>query len=236
MKLLFFIATNQRHEIANKCFRGLHRIIEHAKDVLPDIEVDVFVIVSNQTAAALALAHGFKISTIIPNMPLGKKMNEGLRQAMDLDWDYLIQSGDDNLYGTDLLVRYAYEIGQGTKFFGLSRLYFYDLHSNRIKVFGSNQVFGAGRVIARSLLENMPKVWPDAINKGLDNASEKAITDFHGFDKVRVKPVNFSQLPYVIDIKTEHNIHSFQDVPGDQVDEDWIFDDIQTKFPEAWSR
>lgn len=233
MKYLFFLAAHKRYDITLMCYRGLHRVIEYTKKTLPDASVDVFVVCSDQRHIELATAHGFYTSSIIPNEPLGAKMNKGLRQAKELQFDYLIQSGTDNLYTSSMLVNYDRYAKKGLQLFGQTSIYFYDTMGNRVKVYHGTNVFGAGRAISRKVVDGLEKLWPDEINKGLDNASEKRIEDKFGFKNVRAVPINYSKTPIVIDLKSMTNIHNFEDVPGESLDcYGFTIDILKAKFPE----
>ena len=133
MKFLWYIAAHERIEVTSMCYRGLHRVNDYARK--QGHEVDVFIVCSDRIHQELAAAHGFYFSNIIPNEPLGRKMNLGLVEAMDLDFDYIVQSGTDNLYTSNLLTFYADKIKQsGFEFFGLNKIYFYDFYRHIAKL------------------------------------------------------------------------------------------------------
>lgn len=234
MKFLWYIAAHERIEITVMCYRGLHRVNQEARK--QGYEVDVFIVCSDRVHQELAAAHGFYFSNIIPNEPLGRKMNLGLAEAMELDFDYLIQSGTDNLYTSNLLVFYAAMIKKsGHYFFGLNKIYFYDYKTEAAKLYSPLSVFGAGRAISREIIEEVTKkvsIWPDHINKGLDNTSERII-EKHFNELVIAHPVFPNLTPSVVDIKSQVNIHKFDDVPGVLLN-DAELEHLQFKFRELW--
>ena len=107
MKFLWYIAAHERIEVTSMCYRGLHRVNDYARK--QGHEVDVFIVCSDRVHQELAAAHGFYFSNIIPNQPLGRKMNLGLVEAMELDFDYIVQSAQITYtlptYSPSMLIR-----------------------------------------------------------------------------------------------------------------------------------
>jgi len=236
MKFLWYIAAHERIEVTSMCYRGLHRVNEYARK--QGHEVDVFIVCSDRIHQELAAAHGFYFSNIIPNQPLGRKMNLGLVEAMELDFDYIVQSGTDNLYTSNLLTFYADKIKQtGFEFFGLNKIYFYDFYRHIAKLYSPLSVFGAGRAISRNILEEASRkvnIWPDHINKGLDNSSERII-EMNFENIVFSHPVFPNVTPSVVDIKSEVNIHKYADMFGKVLNETQI-EELRFNFRELWKQ
>ena len=71
-------------------------------------------------------------------------------------------------------------------------------------------------MISRHALETMDfKLWPDSLNKGLDNASVFKLAREGGFWYQQLKP---GKMPLVFDVKSEENIWKFNHLNGVEYD------------------
>jgi hypothetical protein len=85
------------------------------------------------------------------NLPLGRKWNAGLAEALKHDFDYLMTTGSDDLISEELFNLYEWQENAA----GLSNCYAYDLLSGRTALFENNYPIGAGRIIRRDVIEEL---------------------------------------------------------------------------------
>jgi len=142
IKVLCLTALWQRPEITAICFRGLCRLRE---------EFDI---------TALAVHSGgfeelCQLYDVIPlehkNLPLGKKWNAGLREALKYDWDYLLTLGSDDLLSNELLRNYTWQDEAA----GINRCGILDTLTGETAIFDNSYAIGCGRVIRRDVIERL---------------------------------------------------------------------------------
>ena len=93
-KILMLVAVWRRPEILAMFINNLERVQCDYAEVLP------FFILSPEDPElnqVEALTDGY-LSTFAKNDPLGEKLNIGLLQALELDWNYMIGMGSDDLF------------------------------------------------------------------------------------------------------------------------------------------
>lgn len=149
------------------------------------------------------------------NDGIGRKMNTGLQFASMFAWDWLITVGSDDIMRPEIFASANYMAAEGFKFFGTNDCILYDWNTGNAKRHNSGaQVIGAGRFVHRSLAEQCEyKLWPDEAMSGLDGQSEARIERVTG-EYIQHMPTAH---PFIVDIKSEVNIHSYEDIPGSQV-------------------
>lgn len=193
MKLLFFIPVWKRPEITEICFMGINRLRE-------SFDVDALAVLSEEDMRPLCEKYNIR-HCMYKNFPLGEKKNYGLTQALDLEWDYLIEIGSDDLVKDSLLK--SYEPYFGVKpVIGASEFLHLNSKTGECRAFKS-MIHGAARAISRETIERFEKLWTDTHNKGLD----KNATNLLATNGVMGKRV--SGEPNVIDIKSDVNIWKF---------------------------
>lgn len=67
----------------------------------------------------------------VPNNPVGRKWNAGLKEALKDDWDYVLIMGDDDIMSSELLDHYMRYVRDGYNYFGVDSLYFYSPKQQR---------------------------------------------------------------------------------------------------------
>ncbi len=152
-KILFFIPVWQRLEVTRLCYEGLQRFRRYAKD-MHGWETSVMIVSSEVEHIDLARRYGFN-EEMIPNKPVGNKFNTGLQKALSYsDWDYLFQLNSDDLLANELSDLFAPLFATQCPFFGINKLYFYDLPTGRMKYY--EYLDGCGiRVISRAVIESV---------------------------------------------------------------------------------
>jgi hypothetical protein len=85
------------------------------------------------------------------NLPLGKKWNAGLTEALKLPWDYLMTMGSDDLIANELLRLYKWE----DEAFGLTRCGILDVRTGEKRIFNNVYPIGLARCIRRDVVERL---------------------------------------------------------------------------------
>lgn len=240
IKITILSCIWQRPEITILFLKGLERIRRNAPDW---VELSFVLVYSNQLDY-LTLQHlkydQFYHLVYAPNRPLGRKHNLGISfLANCLEFDYCMQLGSDDLLSDETWQHYYDWFAEERKFFGLNSLYFYDTLTHQIAHYQSTQVFGAGRCIHNSIINQFVRttgytdVWGSMAEQGLDRNSEQRIQYEVGFKNIRVMPV-VTEKPMVIDLKSNTNINPFSSLPDMRTinrlsDE---FAEVEQRFPE----
>ena len=149
------------------------------------------------------------------NHPLGAKKNHGLNRILDVEWDYLLELGSDNVMHPKIFDYYKPYIDKKELMFGFTEGYVCEPKTKRCiwtkNRWNDGMCQGAGRMIHRSVVEKtiykMGSLWLDESESGLDTESRKRINNAYGrttndpLEKVVKAPH-----PMVLDIKTNTNL------------------------------
>jgi hypothetical protein len=218
-KILIYLAIWKRPEITELCFMGIDRMKEH-----PDYTFETLAVISEESMISLCEKYGVKW-IMHENLPLGKKKNVGLQKAREFEFDFLMEIGSDDLILNDLLDVYK-KFHVKYDFFGIGDCAFVDTESGSCRRYTSSSTYGAGRMISRKALEAMDFVlWPDKLNKGLDNQSVFSLYK-KGFKYWQVPDSN---IPLVIDVKSETNIWKFNHLLGEPFDLNILLEKLSLK-------
>lgn len=214
-KILVFTPIYKRHEIVRLWHQGVLRL----KNFWPEkIEVEVFAVCSNKEDEALLKELNVNYC-YTENRPLGKKHNNGLKEALKLDFDYLMQLGSDDVILPELLEYYLYWMQRGIPVFGVDKCYFTNLKTVRLFQLLKdkyNHLVGAARMIKREVLEKAKgQLWPDDFEKGLDFGSQMKMVNL-GYAPFRV---NIPE-SMVMDIKSNINIWSYERIKNNSIPAD----------------
>jgi hypothetical protein len=209
MRLLFFLAVWKRPEVTEICFMGLNRLRDSG--IFP---MSFLAVISEESMIPLCEKYGVEWC-FYKNDPLGEKKNFGIKEALKKDFDYLVELGSDDLIKTELLEKYAPLFSRGYDTIGICNFAVINSDTGQCKEYRERvtATFGLARCIRREALEQIPKLWPDNLNKTLDGKSH--------FNLIRNGFWNFKRIitekPLAIDIKSAVNIWSFDDLPGNRI-------------------
>lgn len=197
-KILIYLAVWKRPEITELCFKGIERLRKH-----PDYEIQALAVISEEEMIPLCESHEIKW-VMHENLPLGKKKNFGLQEAKNVEFDYLMEIGSDDLILNELLDDYKQHLGKD--FFGVQDVAYINTDGGECRRLRSKSTYGAGRMISRAVLEKANwKLWTDKIDIGLDNNSVFNLQRL-GVAYDKTKPMEF---PGVVDIKSQVNLWPF---------------------------
>ena len=206
--ILIYTALWKRPEITKICFEGIKRLQDYDRT---RFNIKVLCVVSSDSDKHLCNDYGFNYCTA-DNKPLGKKWNTGLRFALDnLNWEYLIQIGSDDLLDGHLLESYELVMQKGWHHAGVRDLYFVEPTERKaIKYTYSSRflrLIGAGRIFSRTALDTTYPLWDDNLNKSLDHSSENRLI-LAGYPPYFIE----TDEPRVIDIKSVVNIWPYSHI------------------------
>jgi hypothetical protein len=194
-KLLFFLAVWKRPEITEICFMGLDRLKKSTM-----WNVDAFAVISEESMIPLCERYGVKW-VMHDNLPLGKKKNFGLSEALKEDFDYLVEIGSDDIFKNEFLNLYTWD----RDVFALADFVMLNTQDGECRRLSKHHAYyGTGRAISKKALLQMGPLWKDKLNHGLDNDSTFALAK-KGFLEKRVPSE-----PVVIGLKSEVNIWPFE--------------------------
>lgn len=196
MKIIALIPVWHRLNELKLCLCSLSEI--------PQIE-PILIISPGEDRDVIELAQQYR-HVWYENKPIGSKLNYGIDQILDIDFDYLMNLGSDNLINPELIDLYNKTT---SKFIGIDSFYMVDLNKKRTAIFrfhGIDYSPGAGRMVHKSILLKLRKIYIDRFNSGLDSCSADIIKVRLGISQ---DILNVKDYPYIIDIKTDQNINSF---------------------------
>jgi hypothetical protein len=213
MKTLIYIPCWKRPEILTYCLIGLNNLYKL------NTNIEVAFVLSENDPCFYVLQNTIKdnldkniVRYIIKlpfNDPLGLKMNEGLKQVEKIDFDYLMNLGSDDLLNPLIFSIYEPYFAKKTLYFGVNHAFFIDFYTKKtvkMRLNDSFVVFGAGRMIHKSILEQMNfKIYDSECVQGLDTNSSYLIRICTSVTPATVK----TAIPMILDIKTNTNINHF---------------------------
>jgi hypothetical protein len=154
VKILLLTAMHQRPQISELFCISAMRLLETWKYVY---DITVCSLVSDPESEEVCRRYGIEIIPT-PASPLGMKMNVGMTIIMaNYKFDYLLQIDDDDIFSPDILEWYTPYIKKRIPYFGVDKVYFYDLLTNRAILFKyhyeTGKLLGCGRMFLREALE-----------------------------------------------------------------------------------
>jgi hypothetical protein len=159
----------------------------------------------------LCRAYGFNF-VAFPNDPLGKKINSGIKYALEhYKFDYLMMMNSDTVINPRLFTDYYDElITKQVPFFGVNKVTYVNFYTDEavdIEYMGS--ILGCGKMMSRALVERAfkerGKLYEPLLNRALDDTMYDNIMDLN----VRAEFVEYEgQLIY--DLKSDVNIHPWE--------------------------
>ena len=151
MKILIYIALYRRREIAPIYHKGLQHLIKHS----PVTCVPFFIYTEEEDKKLAMRYFPDAVYVYAPNRPLGRKMNTGLAKAFEMEWDYLMGFGCDDILLPEYMERVKPLLESGSMCVGMRQLYYLDFATGRVKKsHKTDMVFGAARLIRRDIVYN----------------------------------------------------------------------------------
>ena len=216
-KVLIFIPLWKR----SKLFETIAASLRTQTDRLSRYTVQVLCCISPEDPEADKLKlicdrHSFDVIQH-SNEFLGAKMNAGMSESLRYDYDYLMNFGSDDLIHRKLFDIYTPYVSINLPFFGIRSLHFFDVTTKKAIFYSFRKptCIGAGRMIHRSIIQSVIEaghtIYTNERQKALDWNSKVNIEQLTG---IRDTVINVDDFPYIIDMKSETNINSYQSLFG----------------------
>lgn len=207
MKLGILTAIYGRYDIFETFKKGIERLKEHT-----DIEIEVVVVGSEGKKSSNAASKYNYIAH--KNKPLSNKWNKGMLKMKELNVDYVLCLGSDDLVSNSLIDRYIEAMRQGYDFIGLLDCFIYDTKTKDLRFWtGYNgirigETAGIARCLSSRILSDMDwKPWGEAKERGLDGEMFKKLKDIKHVQKL------FGCLKdniFAVDLKDENSMTGFE--------------------------
>jgi len=208
MKIGILTAIWKRPEITRIFAEGIKRL-QKQFDIVP-------VVVGSEGEMSMSLCHEYGFMYLErPNEPLGRKFNEGLRVFKNIDVDYIMIMGSDDLISNNLIEAYMPFMEKRKDVIGILDIYFYDILKKQLHYLSGyglrpqdkhrkGEPLGLARCIKRDVVERLQwQLWMNGINKGLDWTMTQRLK------RIRVRPVVMRLRDIgalAVDLKSRHNI------------------------------
>jgi len=228
-KIVILIPVFGRSKVFNKCIKQLNYLTGMCKGY----EFIVIFVVSKEDTELenigklISEVDFWSITVYEKNDFLGLKMNKGITEAMNYEFDYLMNLGSDDLIHPAIMDLYEPYIDSGYYTFGISSYLIHDslndelyhfepdlytrVKQNKEEVLVQHPI-GAGRMIHKTalqeIIENEGFFYDNDRMRGLDmNSGNKLVKN--GYNQ---KVINSGDFPYIVDIKTGRNINTIEDI------------------------
>ena len=142
-KIIILIPIWKRPAITEICFAGLNRLRSHRSNV------DVLAVISEDSYIDRCKKGNIPY-TFFENQPLGAKKNFGLKQALKLDWDYLMELNSDDVIKNELLDIYD---ALDDDYLALRNFCFLDSKTMEARQVATKTAYGIGRRYSRRAVE-----------------------------------------------------------------------------------
>lgn len=166
MKIRVVIPVWKRPEVTKFCFSELVKVINSSKH-----EIAVICVISEESYKEVCEYFGFDWRWA-ENNPLGEKINAGVKQALEFDWDYLMTMNSDDVIDVKLIDEvYRSFFESKIPYFGVNRVTYVNFNTKEARDFKYDySVLGIAKMIRRDIVELFDgNVYPPERNKGLDD-------------------------------------------------------------------
>lgn len=198
MKLLIYLAVWKRPEITEICFMGIARLRG-----LGIHEIEAFAVISEEEMIPLCEKYDVKYC-MHKNLPIGEKKNHGLREAMSIDFEYMVQIGSDDLLKNEFLSFYPWD----KHVMGLNDFIIINSETGGCRRLScSISSFGTGLSIRKDVIEKCGDLWHPDKNRGLDRSLCYTLAK-NGFMEHRYSRAE----PLSVDIKSKVNISPYSSI------------------------
>ena len=225
MKILLFIPVFRRPEILRMFVTHMERALPAYAELLPYFVIsskdDQFITQIKQVIS------GYDYFDT-DNQPHGRKRNRALENALNFDWDYMMEMGSDDIWTPQLWRIYHPYLTTGNPYFGLKNIYFYNSITDRaafvedfhLNHFDQVSAIGPGRCTRRDVVEQCIPLWPDAAPFGLDNHSNEKVLRA-GFPET---VINAGGTPLICDVKGGTCLTPWEDIDerGVHIEAEWL--------------
>lgn len=199
MKIRIVIPCWHRPQVSRFCFDKL-------RELTCDHELKVLTVISENEYIGISEEFGFDWF-MTENFPVGNKINNGLKYALNFDFDYVMMMNSDSVIRPELFKYYKPFFESLNPYFGVNRVTYVNFETKeaRDKVY-EYSLLGVGKCIHRKVIEDTGgKLYPPRLSKSLDDQMMDNMLRLKIFPTI----VNYKgQLVY--DFKSEVNIHPWE--------------------------
>ena len=209
-KILWYSCMQGRQEIVDIMIEGFKACQKHWKY---DLDMDIFITASNDDDIKYLDQRNI-YHTKKPNNPVGLKFSRGLKEALALDWDYIMILGSDDVISPELFGYYLPLIEDKVPYFGTEEVCIVDYATQRAKTFkvppnSIAGVAGPGRMVSREIVSHFDGYLWTGGDKGLDMLSNRRITSH---SPLKVVTLQEFDVPLMWDIKSPVNIWAYDKI------------------------
>jgi len=149
------------------------------------------------------------------NKLLGKKLNDAITYADKFEYDYIMNFGSDDLIHPAIIDLYQDSMRKELDVFGLNNVFFYHPDADPIlfSYYNKPNIVGAGRMIHRRVIKLVQLNYQEGLYKidlcrGMDTFSATRMAGL----RVQQTVIDGGEFPYIVDIKSDVNINSFNSI------------------------
>ena len=212
-RVMVFMATH-KPRVRNTVFSWVE---DHLRFLFQDNDIDLSVTVVSSLDNIPELPHSWH-HFIESNKYLGHKLNEGLRKALRIKWDYLLLMGDDNIIDDDGVFKLIDSLKASVQWAGFHSLNIVNAYTGKYKQVFTKHVFGAGLIIQRILLDKsirkLNQCWEPPRCSAMDSSLQYHLRQANDHLKA---PLLLSGR-HVYDIKTDDNINAYHRFNGLEIE------------------
>jgi len=164
LKIRIVIPTWKREAVTRFCFDELVKMIPKSKH-----EIKVTCAISEDSYRDICDEYGFEY-VFVENDPLGKKINAGIKKALESEWDYLMMMNSDDVIDVSLLDE-DYDQHLGKALFGVNRVTYVNFLTKEARDFTySFSCLGIAKMIRRDVVEKAKgNLYRPELNRCLDD-------------------------------------------------------------------
>lgn len=201
MRIRILIPLWKRPEVTRFCFEGVKRLQAKSKH-----EIEVSCVLSEPEFIEMCTEFGFNWSFAL-NLPLGDKLNSGIKSTLKYKYDYLMMMNSDDVIEAELIDSYYEPFFESSNpYFGVDTVTYVNWKTKEAReVHYDYSILGIGKMIRRDVVESalkkLKQVYRPELNRCLDD------TMIDNMIKIGVFPsfVKYEGM-LAMDFKSETNI------------------------------
>lgn len=148
-----------------------------------------------------------------PNTPISNKWNYGVSLTKNIDFDYIIFLGSDDIIDENLMLEYYNKMKDGNDFIGIIDMYVFNYLTNQLYYWDGykkntgrqGETIGLGRCLSKKTIEKLNyTLWAPNINEGLDKTFNNNISKLKSVKISNIRLTEFDG--FACDIKGGVNI------------------------------
>ncbi len=166
MKIRVVIPLWKRPEVTRFCFDGMLRLIAESKH-----EIDVTCVLSEAEFTFMCDEYGFEW-VFEENIPVGNKINTGIRATLRHEYDYLMMMNSDDVVKTELIDKYYDPFFESLNpYFGVDKVTYVNFGTKEAREFKYDySVLGIAKMVRRDIVDTFKgNLYNERLSKGLDD-------------------------------------------------------------------